>query len=81
MVLSENESEQLDTSHPALKLLNHIRWCDVIYQPKTIVERRTVLYKIKIYSYTDSISRASSEQTQKEYGLVQPTRLHKVWSM
>ena len=38
MVLSENESEQLDSSHPALKLLNHIRWCDVIYQPKTVVE-------------------------------------------
>ena len=27
-----------DSSHPAIKVLNHLRWCDVIYNPRLLVE-------------------------------------------
>ena len=30
---------QADSAHPAMKLLNHLRWCDVIYDPKQLIER------------------------------------------
>ena len=33
-----SQGRSLDSGHPALRLLNHIRWCDIIYDPKAIVE-------------------------------------------
>lgn len=46
----ESQTSAIDSSHPALRLLNHIRWCDVIYQPKNIVECLMVQYtSISLY--------------------------------
>ncbi len=37
MSSNNHNSIYADSAHPAMKLLNHLRWCDVIYDPKHLI--------------------------------------------
>ena len=73
----------VDSAHPAMKLLNHLRWCDVIYDPKQLVDRLmepvTILptpFQIEIISSLPGLVADTDDQNQLVSALQDITESH-----